>query len=799
MTLGLIWRRPGELPLEVTGFVGRQRELAGLATLLRTARLVTVTGPGGVGKTRVALRAAGRAAGHFADGLCLAELGGLHDPALLPHTVATCLGLPEPDARSEAQAVVDYLRDRELLLILDTCEHLIEACAELIAAVLRHAPGVTVLATSRQPLDLTGEHPYPVPPLPVPETAAGQAGGDAVELFAQRAAAADPAFAVTGANRAEVIRLCRRLDGIPLAIELAAVQLRAVPLDQLAGRLERRFLQLTGGRRVALPHHQTLRATTAWSFDLCSPAEQLLWARLSVFAGTFDIPAAEAVCAGGPLAREDVLPTLIGLVDKSVVLRADEDGGGYRLLDTIAEFGAERLAASGEQTALRDRHIGYFRALAADFTHQAKNADQLARYRQLRREHANIRAALGYALVLPGHATAAAQMAADLRAYWEISGLLREGRYWLGKILVLFGEPSAQRAWLLITRGTLATLQGELAEAVTDLQACIPMAADQGEELACAVGYSYLCLAFAFCGRHAEAAQAGAEASARLEAIGNVSDLISLDTHLAYLHLLSGELGQAIDRCEVGLARLDNSAERWARGYLQLIMAMVLFLRGEDRASVAAARQALIAKHELGDGVGMAYCLEQLGMLAARQQRCERAAWLIGAAGTLWERAGTRLGGNAILEEYHQQAAKQARDGLGAERYDALTRAGAAHPLDAVIGLAVGDVDELTGPGTPTGPGAPGHPPGQPPAQRPGGPLTARERQIAELVAQGLSNRDIAGRLAISKRTVDAHIDHIFGKLGLTSRVQLVTWLGDGAAAGDRGDGGGGLHPGPPA
>jgi non-specific serine/threonine protein kinase len=780
MTLGLIWRRPGELPLEVTGFVGRQRELAGLAGLLRTARLVTVIGPGGVGKTRVALRTAARVEGQFADGVCLAELGGLRDPDLLPHTVATSLGLPEPDARSEAEAIVEYLRGRELLLILDTCEHLIGACADLAGLVLRHAPGVTILATSRQPLDLPGEHHFQIPPLPVPEPDAAQPSrGDAVELFAQRAAAADPSFAITADNRGDVIGLCRRLDGIPLAIELAAVQLRAVPLHQLAGRLERRFLQLTGGRRVAVPHHQTLRATTQWSFDLCSPAEQLLWTRLSVFAGTFDIPAAEAVCAGGPLPLADVLPTLIGLVDKSVVLRPEEDGGGYRLLDTIAEFGAERLATSGEQAALQDRHVSYFRALAADFSHNAKGDDQLARYRQLRQEHANIRAALGYALGLPDHGASAAQMAADLRAYWEISGLLREGRYWLGKILVLFAAPSAQRSWLLMTRGTLATLQGELAEAVADLQACIPMAAEFGEDLACALGYSYLCLAFAFCGRHPEAAAAGDEAAGRLAALAYFPGLVSLDIHLGYLHLLGGELTPAIGRCAQGLARLGDSQERWARGYLQVITALALFLQGDDEASAAAARASLTMKHELGDTVGMAYCLEVLGLLAARQQRCGRTAWLLGAAGALWERAGTRLGGNAILEEFHARAARQARDSLGDERYAAAAGGGASHPPDLVVRLAVADADELSGPAAGDG-------------QRSTGLLTSREQQIAALVAEGLSNRDIARQLAISKRTVDAHIDHIFGKLGLSSRVQLVTWLGDHGH-------GHGLHPGAPA
>jgi non-specific serine/threonine protein kinase len=762
MTGGLIRPVPGELPGEVTGFVGRRRELAVLDGLLVTARLVTVTGPGGVGKTRVALRAAARARGRFADGAFLAELGGLHDPALLPHTVASCLGLPEQDARAQADAIVDYLQGRQLLLILDSCEHLIGACADLTGLLLRYAGRVTVLATSRQPMNVPGEHCYPVPPLPVPRPEDGGSGrGDAVELFAQRATAASPGFAVTAGNRDDVIRLCRRLDGIPLAIELAAVQLRTLTLSQLGGRLEHRLGPLAGDRRAVPPHQQTLSATTRWSYDLCSPAEQRLWARLSVFAGSFDIPAAEAVCAGGPLAAEDVLPTLIGLVDKSVVLRSEDDGTRYWLLDTIREFGVGRCDHE-EAEAARDRHIAYFRALAGDFGAHAKDDDQLPRYRRLRREHPDLRAALGYALSGPGREREAARLAADLRAYWEISGLLREGTYWLTKLLARFEDPCAERAWLLLTRGVLATLQGDLALAVADLELSISLAQEHRESRACALGHAYLCLALTFSGRHAEAAASGAVAAERLEALGHFAGLVSLDIHLGYLHLLSGEFDLAIERCDQGLGRLGASQERWARGYLLVIKAMTLFFQGQDEASAAAARSALVKKHELGDTVGTAYCLEALGMLSVRQQRAERTAWLFGAADVLWDMAGTRLGGTAIMEELHQQAVKAAQDALGEGRYAALFRGGAAQPLDRIVGLAAADDDEL--------PAAPDLP----------GPLTEREREIAALVAEGMSNRDIARQLAIAKRTVDAHLGHIFAKLGISSRVRLATWLDPG-------------------
>jgi len=435
MAIGLTGQRPGELPVEVTGFVGRRRELAELAGLLRTARLVTVTGPGGVGKTRVALRAAAELAGEFADGTGLVELSGLHDPELLPDIVANCLGLPGTEARSQLDAIIDHLRDQRLLLILDTCEHLIDACA-MLADVLLRATRVTVLATSRQPLAVPGEHTCVIAPLPVPEPDARDTGsGDAVELFAQCAAAVVPGFAVTDANRATVIRLCQRLDGVPLAIELATVRLRAIPLEQLADRLDDRFRLLTGGRRAALPHHQTIRGATEWSYDLCSPDEQLLWARLTVFAGSFDVEAVEQVCAGEPVDRPDILATLIGLVDKSVVLRAEGQGVRYLLLETISEFGAEKLAATGEQAGLRGRHIERYLAMAAALAQDPTAEDQLPRYRQLRLEQANLRAALDYALAAPGRQRDAARLANSLSVYWQMASSPGEGRYWLDRRL----------------------------------------------------------------------------------------------------------------------------------------------------------------------------------------------------------------------------------------------------------------------------------------------------------------------------------------------------------------------------
>jgi predicted ATPase/DNA-binding CsgD family transcriptional regulator len=794
MAPGLTQRRAGELPIEITGFVGRRSELAKLSALLRSARLVTVTGPGGVGKTRCALRAAARLGDRYTDGVYLAELAGLRDPELLPHTIATALGLPEQDIRNPIDAVLDYLRERQVLLILDTCEHLVDASAVVVSTLLRGTKGVTVLVTSRQPLDVSGERICRIPPMPVPGFDGAEAGrGDAVELFAQRAADVLPGFAVTDANRADVIRLCWWLDGIPLAIELATVRLRAVPLDQLAIRLEDRFLMLTGERRDALPHHQTLRTATQWSYDLCTPAQRLLWARLSVFAGSFSIADAEQVCAGaeqtgagpgaGALTQVDVVKALIDLVDRSVVTQA---GDRYRLLDTIREFGAEKLAESGAEGVVRGRHTARYLAMARSFGANPIGEDQLDRYRELRAEHANLRAALDYAFAAGDMDAEAASLATDLYAYWQISGLLGEGRYWMAKALDRFPGPSQERAWALVMIGILATLQGEIPDALAALDEGIPMAERLGETVTASRGYGHRTLACAFAGLHEQAMRAGTIAAERAAAIADAPALVALDVEMALAYFGMGEPRLAIERCAQGLRRFrPGSRERWMQGWLNCYTGLAQFLLGSLDDSAATLRTALAMKYELGDSVGMAYCLESLGWVAAAWKRYDRTALLLGAADALWDRAGRRLSGDAALEQLRQQAAAAAGAGLGAARYATLYNRGTRDSLAHVVALAAGDEDAAVA----TGGSAPRKRAAQAAeaaqhalagtadAHAALGQLTSRQRQIAWLVAEGLSNREIAERLVISKRTVDTHIDHIFGRLGVSSRMQLAAWL----------------------
>ncbi|MFI6295789.1 ATP-binding protein [Nonomuraea sp. NPDC050790] len=762
MTLGTFRRRPGELPRDVTAFIGRQAEQSELAALLTAERLVTVTGPGGVGKTRLSLRVADAVKERFTDGICLIELSALRDPELLPHTACTALGLPEKAGQTQLDTLLDHLQDRDILLILDTCEHLIDACAGLADILMRETPRVCVLATSRQPLDVPGEHTYMIAPLPVPDSVTGAgASGNAIELFALRAATVVPGFRLTETNGQQVVALCRRLDGMPLAIELATVRLRAVPLEQLIERLEDRFRLLTGGRRTALPRHQTLRTTIDWSHDLCTPQERLLWARLSVFAGSFDLEAAEEVCADERLPVETVMETLIGLVDKSLVLRADEPGARYRQLDTIREYGADQLARSGEQAAVRGRQIARFHRLATHFDEHFIDDDQVERYRALRREHANLRAAMEHAMLLPD-ATVAADLVNALWGYWQISCLYTESRYWLGQVLRRCTAPSRQRARALGVRAYLVAFQGDLDTALSDCDEALPMVEELGERLLTGRILLYRHLALCFAGRLGEAADAAGTALKIMEEVGDRIGLVALDAQDGYRHHLAGEPEEARRLCEHGLLRLgQDTGERWLRGYLYYITSAALFGKGDYAGCEAAGRTAIGIKTELGDMIGTAYCLETHAWLAAARGRAQRAAWLLGAADRLWRVTGLRLSGTVVMEEFHQSATNAALAELGERRFAEQREHGARTPLEKVVDAALADADRLPG-CAPMACGA---------AME---LLTRREREVAVLLREGLSNREIAERLHISKRTADTHVEHILAKLGLTSRAKVA-------------------------
>ncbi|HEX6449997.1 MAG TPA: LuxR C-terminal-related transcriptional regulator [Trebonia sp.] len=757
--------------------MGRRSELATLSSLLAGSRLVTVTGAGGIGKTRLALRAASGAAARYRDGVVLAELAGLRNPELLPYTVAAALGLARQDSRPRSQAIIDYLRERELLLILDTCEHVIDECALFAEAVLREAPKVTILATSRQPMDVPGESTCPLSPLQVPKQGDPPVAGDAVELFAQRAAAAADGFEVTADNQEQVIKLCRQLDGIPLAIELAAVRLGALDLGELGRRLEHRLQILDGGRRGtpdghtddrhADSRHQALRDTIGWSYELCSGEEQALWARLSVFAGPFTVQAAEEACAGGDLPRDAVLEAMISLVDKSVLVRVDGPVPCYRMLDTIREYGAERLAATAESERIRGRMLRHYLRLAEELDADPLTG-QLARYRAMRAQHDNVWAALGYAFSI-GRVHVAGRLTAALYWYVIISGEYTAARYWLTRLLDRFPEPSAERATGLLLEGLILTAQGSPETGLAECHEGLAMAQAHGDAHLHARGHLYYCMALFVGGRPEEAAATARVADGLMRAAGDTPNAEVLGLYIGLTRLLTGDLDQALAAGADGLRRMPTgSGERWVSSFLLSLVGLTLFLKGEPDRGVDAIVKFLEMRQELDDPMGMAFGLGLLGVMAVGREQFDRTAWLMGAASQVWELLGTTsFTGIAGLDEFTRSAAEQAREAMGEDAYAEAFRAAARQPLAETVALVI------RGAGAP--PAMTAEPLGgsRPPAI----PLTSREREIATMVSDGLSNREIAEHLVISKRTVDSHVEHIFAKLELSSRVQLTIWV----------------------
>jgi predicted ATPase/DNA-binding CsgD family transcriptional regulator len=780
-------RRGQHLPAEVTSLVGREAELAQLGSLLERARLTTVTGTGGVGKTRLALRAAAQAVSRYPDGVVFADLApagrGRGRTATLG-TVASALGL-SPDAidgQEQLAAILGYLGDRRLLLVLDTCEHVVDACARLAGGLLRSAPGVSVLATSREPLDVPGEHILSLYPLPVAgPRPPGSAGSlpDAVELFAQRAVSVFPGFILSDEVRPDVIALCQRLDGIPLALELAALRLRALPLAEL-GRLARRddvsSRKLTGTRRTAMPRHQSLELSVEWSRNLCTPAERAVWARLSAFAGSFELASAEAVCMDAGMAPHEVTEAVIGLVDKSVLLREQpgEVATRYRLPHVFREPGADDLAADhAAEAAVRARYVAHWLRAAERFTAHLLD-DQRGQYQALRREHANLRGALEYALALPDPEIAA-RLGCALSMYWIISGELAEGSRWLEQVAGHCREQASPRARALAARALLIATAGDFPAALADAEASVALADKAGDPVGRARGYIALHRVASWTGDLAKSAQLAGLAVADLQATGDLLGLAQVDIQSSVARLPT-----APHECAASAARgLDRlpPGELWASSYLRRLIALARIRTAQYEAALGPARQALAMSHQLGDGTGIGYGLEILGIVMGAQRQHRRAAWLLGAASSHWERAGTRSAGHPVLEELHQKTARTALSSLGHETYVVLRDAGAARPLDEVIALvaeapsgapmAVGQVHGGARP-----PAEAGH-------RSATGPLTSREAEIATLVASGLSNREIAQHLGVSKRTVDAHVGHIFAKLSISSRVQLTLWLRD--------------------
>ncbi|WP_063774729.1 winged helix-turn-helix domain-containing protein [Kitasatospora azatica] len=691
----------GNLPAAFTGFVGRQHEIAEIRRLLCTRRFVTLTGMGGVGKTRLALEVAAAARDAFPDGVWLVDLAPVSGPSAVTATASSALRVPDLGALPVLDRLAGYLAERRALLMLDNCEHLLDACAELAGTLLAAAPELRILATSRHTLDVRGEQVFALPPLPEDE---------AVELLRDRATAVRPDFRVDEADRPALARLCADLDGLPLAIELAASRLRTLSVGQLTERLENRFTLLTGGSRSGPVHHRTMRGVIDWSHELCTPAERLLWDRLTVFAGGFSLDAAENVCSGGAITGAEVLDLLDRLVAQSVVLTYEVDGlPRYRLLATIREYGRERLRESGEQDELRRRHRDFFLALAERVNRTWYGPGQSEKLAGLRVEHANLLAALDY----DGDPRPRFALAADLCWHWCTGGFLSEGRRWFDQAFAASSEPSPERARALLSATWVAQTQGDLATADRWLDEADALGESLGDAWVRNQVSGLRGVSAHYRGRPEESICRYENAWKTATALGDEREAAS------WLVALAGGLAYTGDprAAETGgrvVTAAEASGERWGRAQVLMALGHDAWARGDRERTEALVGAALESMRGFNDHAMLARMLELLAWAAADGGNPWRAARLLGAAAVLWRDAGSSISAfGPQLAEQHARCERAAIDALGEAPYaKAFAEGGALSTPCQAVGFALAaESDGGTEPGesAPPVPEEPGH------------------------------------------------------------------------------------------
>ncbi len=888
------------LPSQFTSFVGRGTQLAEVRKLLAQNRLVTLTGAGGVGKTRLAVEVANQLTAEYTDGVWYVDLAPITDPDVVPVAVARALGLPDQLRRSTMDTLLRFVHDRRLLVVLDNCEHLLDPCAELVTSLLGAAPGLIMLATSREPIGVAGEVSWRVPSLSLAD--------EAIELFIDRARRARPDLAVGGETNTTVIEICARLDGLPLAIELAAARVRALSLAEILDSLHDRFRLLTGGARTAVRRQQTLRASVDWSHALLTGPERVLFRRLAAFLGGFDLEAAQAVAGGGDVERYQVLDQLTLLVDKSLVVAGHAAGATrYRLLETVRQYALEKLGESGEADAIRSRHRDHYAALAALLDAPA-GSDYERRLDQAEIEIDNLRAAFGWSRE-HSHVELALALASSLQPLWQARGRAREGLAWFDAVLTeenirdldakIWARALADQAFfdngvnaadtlgqaqhaLAIARGiddpallaraltaccliavwngpevarpyfaeaiglarelddrwTLGRLLGWQAVGAA-VVAGIPIvaraAAQEGRDLADAIGDGWtsrqcrFCLGtaqlyqgdpaaavtqFAELVAEAEAAHddirrvhslayqglalawqgdisaARAAADAAVEAASGLGELSlgAANTALAAAALAAGDAATVLNAtaaaqqhpsglpavaaimlaygAQAALAGGDLLAARrwaddavatttgWHRVWALSTRARVAIAQGEPDQAEHDAHDALALAARLQAPLGVSDILECLAALAGEAGSHREAARLFGAAHGIRQHIGVvRF---KVWDEAYEAPVAVLRDALGEGEFDAAWAEGAALSIEEAIGYAQRGRGQRKRPTTGWA------------------SLTPTERDVVRLVSDGLANNDIATRLFVSPRTVQSHLTHVYTKLALSSRVQLV-------------------------
>jgi len=762
----------GYLPAELSSFVDRRQEQTEVRELLGRGRVVTVTGVGGVGKTRLALRVAEAVHRTFPDGVWFVELAAVTDPSLVAETVAGTLDVPEQAGRSPAEALAAFVRERELLLVLDNCEHVLTGGSPLVTGLLRRAPGLRVLATSREVLGVPGEMLYPVSPFPVPAATSthglDEASSAAMALLLDRARASMQSFEVDAENAGPLMDICRWVDGLPLALELAAAQLRILSPQELIAMLRARPARLLS-RPDGRGPRRTLRQTVEWSYDLCTVSERRLWLHLTVFAGHISLDAAEAVCAGDGLTADDVVEALQGLVNKSVLM-AEEHAGqrAFRMLSVLREYGRELLhdEQSGSERAVEDelrlRHLRWYAGLADGFAREWFGPDQRDWLRRVSAALPDVRAALAFALEQPEHIGLGQRLAADLCQFWN-AGPGREGATWLAKLVEADPAPSNARVRALSALSWVSGLHGSLPASAAAALAAKDLVDDYAPEWAPRVGLNVGALA----------AQRGDATGLRIleESLGVAErDYGEQSEEAAYaclfLGIALGMFGQADRAAQTfaqGAAICRAAGETWMLSYTLNSAAFLAELQGQRDRADAALQEALISASQVPDRHLWATVLNQFAVAEAGRNPLV-AAYLFGVCESHWSDAGRSVFSIEPWATMAEQAQQRCRTALGDGAFEAERARGQGQLLEDGLAVAGGEPPEAPASaethGTPTT------------------SLTRREIEIAGLVAEGLTNKEIAERLVLSTRTVETHVQNILVKVGFHARSQIAAWMG---------------------
>ncbi|HEX8917689.1 MAG TPA: tetratricopeptide repeat protein [Chloroflexota bacterium] len=775
------------LPVSLTNFIGRQRETDDLKRCLTQARLVTILGPGGVGKTRLALHAAEDLVDAYRDGIWLVELAAVADPDLVPHVVARALKVQEQPGAVIQSALIETLRAKHVLLLLDNCEHLVNACAEVAETLLISCPELTILATSREVIGIGGEALVRLPPLSLPDPVNVSGGevpsSDALRLLVDRIRYRDPSFALSERNAEAAVAICNEVDGIPLAIELAAARVGPLSVEQIAGRLSHSLGLLAAGgqsRGTRQPRQQTMKGALDWSYRLLMSEEQELFRNLSVFVGGWTLEGAEAIGSSGEPKGHDVLDVLSRLVDKSLVVAEPGQDGQirYRLLEPVRQYAAELLREGDggrlAESAVRRRHAELYLSLSEEAASQFHGPHQKMWLDRLEAEHDNTRAALTWSLTgvagpeAPVHGAAAGSMglklAANLWMFWYIRGYLQEGEEWLNRLLETNPEAApSERAKALTGLGGLLYAQRQFDAARTPYQEALRLNRALNNQQAVATTLGNLANLARATEDFEEALRLQEESLEIRQALGDTEGVATSLRNLAAIAHMQGDMENARRFCEEGLAMhrqlhdvggeavaLNNLGEVWA-GLHDWKRAEELFEEGLALARGLGSRELIVA------------CLDNLGYTAFETGRYQRAASLHAAAHELRTRMGTSLYSTDLPRwESRLDALRKVLQ----EQYDRIWAQGREFSLDEAIEFAL----QATIAGTDTVPSAGGR------GDSPVLPLTAREQEIALLVADGRTNREIARTLSLAARTVDTHVSNILKKLDLRSRAQIATW-----------------------